>query len=80
MISLVLVALGTLQAAPVREQRLAVTVAAIGGGYSSGGGFALHGTVGQAVTGISSGGSYSLHAGFWTEGGRWPVYVPVVSR
>lgn len=88
-IGLILVAFGTLQAAPVREQRLAVTVTAIGGenavvagggGYSSGGGFALHGTIGQAVTGISSGGSYTLHAGFWTDSGRWPVYVPVVSR
>lgn len=38
-ISLVLVALGTLQAAPVREQRLAVTVAAIGGGNAAAAGF-----------------------------------------
>lgn len=88
-ISLILLAFGTLQAAPVREQRLAATVTAIGGGnavvaggggYSSGGGFALHGTIGQAVTGVSSGGSYTLHAGFWPDSGRWPVYVPVVSR
>lgn len=39
-ISLVLVALGTLQAAPVREQRLAVTVAAIGGGNAVAAGIA----------------------------------------
>lgn len=78
-ISLIVVAFGTLQAAPVREQRLAATVTAIGGGNavvaggggdSSGGGFALHGTIGQAVAAVSSGGSYTLHAGFWTDGRR----------
>src|SRR5262245_55110267 len=37
-----------------------------GGGKSSGGQFALNGTVGQANTGTLTGGNYTLEAGFWS--------------
>lgn len=37
-----------------------------GGGQSSGGVYALHGTIGQPDAATSSGGSYALHGGFWS--------------
>lgn len=89
MIGLVLAIVGWLRPQPAAGQRFTVTLAATsrsgsvvggGGGYSSGGAFALHGTIGQAVAGVASGGHYTLHAGFWIDGGRWPVYVPLVRR
>ena len=52
-----------------------------GGGESSGGGYALQGTLGQASPGIQGSGSYTLEGGFWV--GRRPtfrVYLPSVSR
>ena len=49
-----------------------------GGGPSSGGAYALAGTIGQSDAGVSSGGAYTLQGGFWsafavvpTEG--WPA-------
>jgi hypothetical protein len=36
-----------------------------GGGDSSGGSYAVSGTLGQPATGLSSGGSYTLEGGFW---------------
>lgn len=38
-----------------------------GGGSSSGGPYALSGTIGQADAGTMSGGSYGLTGGFWSE-------------
>lgn len=37
-----------------------------GGGQSSGGTFALNGTIGQADAGAMSGGNFSLNGGFWS--------------
>ncbi len=39
-----------------------------GGGatFSTGGGYSLGGTIGQADAGAASGGSYSLSGGFWS--------------
>lgn len=58
-----------------------------GGGQSStGGSYALSGTVGQhdASTAVAAGGSYSLHGGFWqpetqpeTHGG---IFLPLIHR
>lgn len=36
-----------------------------GGGFSSGGGFDVEGTIGQHDAGFASGGDYSLESGFW---------------
>jgi len=54
-----------------------------GGGYtfSSGGGYSLGGTIGQADAGLLTGPGYELAGGFWNGGGgRYRVYVPVVLR
>jgi hypothetical protein len=37
-----------------------------GGGHSSGGPYALAGTIGQPDAATSSGGAYTLHGGFWS--------------
>ncbi len=37
-----------------------------GGGYSTGGAYAVHGTIGQPDAGRHSGGSYVLQGGFWS--------------
>jgi hypothetical protein len=53
-----------------------------GGGSSSGGEYALSGTIGQFDTGDwMSGGDYNLDRGFWS--GRtslYPTYLPLVIR
>ena len=54
-----------------------------GGGatFSTGGGYSLGGTIGQADAGAASGGAYSLSGGFWA--GIPPIYnafVPIAMR
>ncbi len=55
-----------------------------GGGYtfSTGGSYALGGTIGQADAGVLSGGGYTLVGGFW--GGamvvEYGIYLPLVVR
>ncbi len=57
-----------------------------GGGYtfSTGGGYALGGTVGQADAGTLSGGGYTLSGGFW--GGAsgtvvgYSIYLPLALK
>lgn len=54
-----------------------------GGGYmfSTGGGYSLGGTIGQADAGVLNGGGYSLMGGFW--GGTVPpysIYLPLILR
>ncbi|MGC8960357.1 MAG: hypothetical protein ACP5OO_11345 [Chloroflexia bacterium] len=54
-----------------------------GGGYtwSTGGGYTLGGTVGQADAGALSGGAYTLAGGFWGGGAaRYGIYLPLVVR
>jgi hypothetical protein len=56
-----------------------------GGGatFSSGGGYALGGTIGQPDAGLLSGGDYTLGGGFWRGGAVTPgfeVYLPLVLR
>ncbi len=54
-----------------------------GGGTSSGGNFALSGTIGQAdAGGPLHGGDYALTGGFWSDAGPgdWTIYLPVVLR
>lgn len=61
-------------------------VIAGGGGASGVGGFALTGTIGQAVVGNGSGGIYSVCSGFWGgpcgEAGLLSsrIYLPLVVR
>ena len=54
-----------------------------GGGTSSGGDYALSGTIGQADASTLSGGDYTLAGGFWTPsrgGAMHRVYLPLVMR
>ncbi len=53
-----------------------------GGGYtfSSGGGYSLGGTIGQPDAGLLEGPGYRLSGGFWTGGGLYKVYLPVIMR
>jgi len=54
-----------------------------GGGYtfSTGGGYALGGTVGQPDAGALTGGGYTLTGGFWGGAtGQYRVYLPLVLR
>ena len=57
-------------------------VIAGGGDTSTGGGYSLMGTIGQADTGpLMSGGGYSLAGGFWANGSsHYRVYLPVVLK
>lgn len=57
-----------------------------GGGDSSGGPYALSGTIGQPDAGVLSGGDFALSGGFWVSGGASPpvtggnqIYLPLVS-
>jgi len=54
-----------------------------GGGYtfSTGSGYALGGTAGQADAGVLSGGGYTLAGGFWGgAAAQYRVYLPLVLR
>ncbi|HEY74895.1 MAG TPA: hypothetical protein G4O00_01785 [Thermoflexia bacterium] len=55
-----------------------------GGGwtFSTGGGYALGGTIGQADPGEASGGTYTLLGGFWPSGATAgsKVYLPLILR
>ena len=57
-----------------------------GGGttFSTGGGYSLGATAGQADAGVLTGGGYTLAGGFWrggaVAGGVYKVYLPVVVR
>ncbi len=50
--------------------------------FSSGGGYTLGGTLGQADAGAVSGGVYSLSGGFWGGGAaaEYHLYLPLVLR
>ncbi len=54
-----------------------------GGGatFSTGGGYSLGATIGQADAGASSGGTYSLSGGFWAGiPANYNAFVPVALR
>ena len=53
-----------------------------GGGTSTGGSYALSGTIGQPDAGTMSGGQYTLAGGFWRTGlmADYPLYLPLVMR
>jgi len=54
-----------------------------GGGatFSTGGGYSLGGTIGQADAGAASGGSYSLSGGFWAGvPATYNAFVPIALR
>lgn len=52
-----------------------------GGGatFSSGGGYELGGTIGQADAGAMSGGVYALQGGFWSPPG-YLVHTPILRK
>jgi hypothetical protein len=56
-----------------------------GGGQSSGGSYAVSGTIGQPDSGSTAGGQYAVNGGFWTPFGEFSppekvIYLPVVVR
>jgi hypothetical protein len=54
-----------------------------GGGDSTGGGYALTGTIGQPDAGAAiGGGGFTLVGGFWGQGGppEYRVYLPIVIK
>jgi hypothetical protein len=54
-----------------------------GGGhaFSTGGSYALGGTIGQPDAGVMSGGDFALQGGFWQAGAAYEyVYLPLVLR
>ena len=52
-----------------------------GGETSSGTGYSLSGTIGQADAGAMTGGNYSLAGGFWSGGAANPfIYLPLIQR
>jgi len=53
-----------------------------GGGamFSTGGSYALGGTVGQSDAGALSGGGYTLTGGFWSGMPGSQIYLPLVVR
>jgi len=54
-----------------------------GGGatFSTGGGYSLGGTIGQADAGTSSGGAYALSGGFWAGvPANYNAFVPLAMR
>ena len=55
-----------------------------GGGATntSGGGYELGGTIGQADAGKLSGGAYSLNGGFWTDDANasFRIFLPLILR
>jgi hypothetical protein len=74
---------------------VSVVLAQIGGGYdltwstldnggttsSSGGSYALNGTIGQADAGTQSGGAYTLVGGFWGgASGPGQLYLPLLRK
>ena len=60
------------------------TVDGGGGKFSTGGVYALGGTIGQADVGSMSGGGYTLAGGFWSEAVSVPaakkLYLPMINR
>ena len=52
-----------------------------GGGFSSGGGYSLAGTNGQADAGTLIGGGYTLNGGFWSGAlSQYKVYLPLALK
>jgi hypothetical protein len=55
-----------------------------GGGatFSTGGAYALGGSIGQPDAGLLTGGDYTLGGGFWGggEAGAYEIYLPLVLR
>ena len=66
-LQLTVIALG-LSVAPVRAQNFQVNWSTLdgGGGTSTGGAYAVGGTIGQADAGKLTGGNYTLVGGFWS--------------
>jgi hypothetical protein len=74
--------LSFLISSPVQAQPYAINwwIAGGGGGTSTGGGYALSGTIGQPATGKLSGGRYSVDGGFWSALGTYFLYLPLIFK
>ncbi len=79
---LALLVLGTGVAVAAGGYDLAWWTADSGGGDSSGGAYALSGTLGQADPGTLTGGLYRLGGGYWAGGANLSqcVYLPLIQR
>jgi hypothetical protein len=53
-----------------------------GGGTSTGGDYALSGTIGQPDAGETSGGDYAVSGGFWSRfvGWLYELFLPLIVR
>jgi hypothetical protein len=52
-----------------------------GGAISTGGSYALGGSIGQPAVGVLSGGTYTLSGGFWSgTGSNYRIYLPMVLK
>jgi len=60
------------------------TVDSGGATFSTGGSYALGGTIGQPDAGVMAGGDYTLAGGFWPGGAALPplhqIYLPLLQR
>ena len=57
------------------------TIDSGGAMFSTGGGYSLGGTIGQADAGTLSSGSYALNGGFWGgASAQYRVYLPLVLK
>ncbi len=56
------------------------TIAGGGSTFSTGGGYALGGTAGQAGAGTLTGGGYTLNGGFWAGIPPYATYLPLVLK
>lgn len=78
---LALILSGTLAGATVNDYALTWWSVDGGGGISTGGAYALSGTVGQTDAGLLSGGPFTLEGGFWAVGpANHRIHLPLVVR
>jgi hypothetical protein len=72
----------TATAAPAGGYEVAWYTMGSGGGTSTGGAYALDGTIGQPDAGSQSGGAYTLAGGFWSGLAEAivNVFLPLVTR
>jgi hypothetical protein len=77
-LALVVVSLSAVAVFALSDAAVDWWVVASGGAPSSAGGITMNCTLGQPVVGQSAGGDVALSAGFWSAGGVYSTYLPLV--
>jgi hypothetical protein len=77
---LVLGVVGSAMASPSGDEEISWWTVDGGGETSTGGGYALSGTIGQPDAGEISGGDYTLSGGFWVRMAMRYIFLPLVLR